>query len=84
MQEKRYRKQNNSDTEKNVKSAKLAQKIAILQLIKNACDVVTASDSLAPPAEVFGLQYNEKFCSMCGLVCGIVDNICIYLNLTHA
>ena len=41
-------------------------------MFKNMADAITGSDSLYKPASVLGLNYNEGFCSLCGLIAALL------------
>ena len=53
--------------------------MALLSMVKNACDSVTGSDSILKPAPVLGWAYSEGFCAMTGLFSALVGNRQIYL-----
>ena len=63
-----------------LKQARLAKEIAILQTIKNMCDVVTGADSLYKPKPVLGLNYTEGHCALAGLMSSVVGIRMVYLT----
>ena len=73
----------NDEVEK-IRFARKAKKLAILTLVKNAADCITGSDSLKPPAAVFGLRYNEGFCALSGVVAALVAIRIIHLQITDS
>lgn len=73
----------NDEIEK-IRCAQKAKRLAILTLVKNACDCITGSDSLKPPAAVFGLRYNEGFCALSGVMAAVVAIRIIHLQITDS
>ena len=67
-----------------VKQARMAKEMAILSMVKNACDCITGSDSIKKPAPVFGWAYSEGFCASMGLLSALVGNRQIYLQISNS